>query len=450
MNRLVNLQDLKEIVDKNLTICKECNIDSLSLDETKKNGFASTLEICCVGCDDKMKASYQSLNYLDNKVADMPQITTTDKTNRMKYVRKAYIARVIHKSLILHKQRRIISSRRSRGNEDKNRTNLFSHQLNLRAYLSAFYTGTGGRDVGFRSNMLGIRGGKTWAKQANRHGLKANAKNLGLAAQIFKELMELEIRATITETLKKTYTDEEIDRYVSYFLDGKYEQLPTEIRKVGIIVSFDMGWQKRSTGRVYDSLSGHGFIIGVRTKNVIGFGLRKKGCSICSKANGKNVPAGAHKCQVNWSGSSGAMESSLALDLISDTYRKFGGNVFIEKVVSDDDSTMRSHCKNEKNGGKLVDTIPEPEFLADPSHRIKVMVKPIFKLCPSPPVKDPGRCKTIDCLRLKKYTGCMITKCRHLPLDKFVSKAKAPIKHVFGGVTVTGAGPKKSMMLLIK
>ena len=130
--------------------------------------------------------------------------------------------------------------------------------------------------------------------------------------------------------------------------------------------------------------------------------MRKKGCSICSKANTRNLPAEPHKCQVNWSGSSGAMESSLALNLISDVFKKYGGNVFVEKVVSDNDSTMQSHCKSEKKGGKLDDNIPEPMFLADPSHRIKIMVKPIFELCQSPPVKDPGRCKTINCLRLKK------------------------------------------------
>ena len=92
---------------------------------------------------------------------------------------------------------------------------------------------------------------------------------------------------------------------------------------------------------------------------------------------------------------------------------------------------MRSHCCHEENGGKLRDEIPEPEFLADPGHRIKVMLGPIFKLCTSPPVKDPGRCKMVDCCRLKKYTSCFISKNRCIPIDEFVKKAKAPVEYLF-------------------
>ena len=43
-----------------------------------------------------------------------------------------------------------------------------------------------------------------------------------------------------------------------------------------IDVAFDMGWQKRAGGRVYDFLSGHGFLIGQKTGKVISFGVLKK------------------------------------------------------------------------------------------------------------------------------------------------------------------------------
>ena len=45
---------------------------------------------------------------------------------------------------------------------------------------------------------------------------------------------------------------------------------------ISISVSYDMGWQKRPTGRIYDSLSGHGFFIGCLTGNVIMMGIMKK------------------------------------------------------------------------------------------------------------------------------------------------------------------------------
>ena len=93
--------------------------------------------------------------------------------------------------------------------------------MNLRAYLSALYTGTSGRELGFHSNMLGIRGGKTWARQANRHGAFANAKILSLAAEIFRKSLEMEIRETISDKLHTKYTADEIDNYATKFLDGK-------------------------------------------------------------------------------------------------------------------------------------------------------------------------------------------------------------------------------------
>ena len=38
-----------------------------------------------------------------------------------------------------------------------------------------------------------------------------------------------------------------------------------EREKVGLTVSYDMGWNKCSSGNRYDSLSGHAFIIGAYT-----------------------------------------------------------------------------------------------------------------------------------------------------------------------------------------
>ena len=56
--------------------------------------------------------------------------------------------------------------------------------------------------------------------------------------------------------------------------------------------------------------------------------------------------------------------------------------VGLELIVSDDDSTMRSHLKyveTDKHANLPV-SIPQPKFLRDPSHRIKMMVKDVFGL----------------------------------------------------------------------
>ena len=63
---------------------------------------------------------------------------------------------------------------------------------------------------------------------------------------------------------------------------------------------------------------------------------------------------------------------------------------------------MRSNIKHKGDKAKLPSNVPEPTFLADPTHRIKVMVRKIFgKAVKS---KKPQKIKTIDALRLKKYT----------------------------------------------
>ena len=45
------------------------------------------------------------------------------------------------------------------------------------------------------------------------------------------------------------------------FINEKWEDVPAHILKIGITVLYDMGWSKRSTGKVYDSLSVHAFIM---------------------------------------------------------------------------------------------------------------------------------------------------------------------------------------------
>ena len=56
----------------------------------------------------------------------------------------------------------------------------------------------------------------------------------------------------------------------------KEGDVPEELNTLGLTVSYDMGWQKRSTGGRYDSMSGHGFIIGCRSKKIIGVDVRGK------------------------------------------------------------------------------------------------------------------------------------------------------------------------------
>ena len=102
------------------------------------------------------------------------------------------------------------------------------------------------------------------------------------------------------------------------------------------------------------------------------------------------------------------MEAAVAMDLIVAVHDKMDSRVYCETLVSDDDSTMRSHLQHSENGGKLDNSIPQPDFLADPSHRIKVMAGSIFKLVKD--TKNPHECKNIDAMRVKNTSVATFTK----------------------------------------
>ena len=103
--------------------------------------------------------------------------------------------------------------------------------------------------------------------------------------------------------------------------------------------------------------------------------------------------------------------------------------VAVAEVVSDDDSTLRSYCSLIENGGSLRPGVREPKYLADPSHRAKVWVKPVFKMVKQ--TKKQDEVKKIDAMRLKKYITCYITQYREGDFEYFFKNALAPLEHLF-------------------
>ena len=79
-----------------------------------------------------------------------------------------------------------------------------------------------------------------------------------------------------------------------------------------------MGWQKRSSGRRYDSSSGHALIIGGRKKGIIGMVLYSKACRKCESAEKKGEEAEEHEFPKNFKGSSKSMEASAILKMVED------------------------------------------------------------------------------------------------------------------------------------
>lgn len=192
-----------------------------------------------------------------------------------------------------------------------------------------------------------------------------------------------------------------------------------------------MGWSKRSSGHRYDSLSGHAFMCGCRSGMIISAIITAKECRLCSYYEHQNKEPPDHDCPRNYTGSSKAMEPDAVLSLYDNMFYDSLKKIALRSIVSDDDSTMKALLKHPSNHkrGKLNPEIPEPSWLADPSHRTKVVAKYIFALAML--TKSKSTCTKIDAIRVKKYFGYMIKTNRNSTISEIKIASQAVIEHLF-------------------
>ena len=241
-----------------------------------------------------------------------------------------------------------------------------------------------------------------------------------------EEALQLEIKLTL-ETEGKSY-----EEWLA-LPDGEKDK-----QKPKLTVSYDMGWQQRSSGHKYASNSGHGFIIGGLSRKVVGMVVFSKLCSTCAQAEKVGGSPPTHECVKNFDGSSKSMEAEGIVQLVTEAFNT--RNFIVHVIISDDDSTMRAHLKHprlKKNNqpyadsrGRLPTEINEPSFLADPQHRVKVVAKAIFAillLCK----KDRCGCTKADALRIKTNWGYFLKQNRGEGLEKMIAMSQAPLEHMF-------------------
>lgn len=105
-----------------------------------------------------------------------------------------------------------------------------------------------------------------------------------------------------------------------------------EVVKVG--VSYDMGWRKR--GKKYDSSSGVGAAIGLKTGKVLNYATRNTMCRVCQQAEHDTTQVRPHDCRKNHQGSSKSMEANAAVQVFTEATSK---GVTYSTYVGDDDSS---------------------------------------------------------------------------------------------------------------
>jgi hypothetical protein len=273
------------------------------------------------------------------------------------------------------------------------------------------------------------------------------------AIQYVKELLNDSLIAEV-RAYASTSSDFNIEHWQECFtkaLPMKFDEMPK------LWVSYDMGWQKRSSGHRYDSHSGHAALVGTLTRKPITVSVLNKLCRICSRSDGESEPDMVHDCLINFDkeASSGSMEPhalvQMSQSLLDSHY------VLIDTIVADDDSSVRAQMKwsnadwmvhNNTNQapktwnetrkvfvkhpdhGKLKYPYPEPKFVGDPSHRTKLVGKHCFQLQAKRKDISKGTNK-VDALTIKKNFAYMVRQLSGLDESKWEDAGKAVIEHYF-------------------
>ena len=118
---------------------------------------------------------------------------------------------------------------------------IVDYEINLRAMMAAFYCGTDGQDIAKALSFLGILGGKSWEQVSTRHSPKMCEIISSVVNGEIQKSLEEEIRVTIREKLLKSkYKNDEIDKAITAFFAGDYDNIPALIKKVALTVTYDM------------------------------------------------------------------------------------------------------------------------------------------------------------------------------------------------------------------
>ncbi|XP_063448068.1 uncharacterized protein LOC134727616 [Mytilus trossulus] len=190
----------------------------------------------------------------------------------------------------------------------------------------------------------------------------------------------------------------------------------------GISVSTDTCWQKKGSGRSYNSLSGVATLIGKNTKTILHHAQRVSSCRICQSAKKKGDFARVHACKQNWSGSAKAMEADMVAQMVKDLV--VVEKINVSEIAGDDDST--GFEKRKKQMPHL-----EIEKTSDRNHIKKNVNSKLYELKNSKMHKELTQ-KVLD--SIQKNFSYMIDQNQGSE-DGIKNGLKAITEHMFGNHT---------------
>ena len=317
-------------------------------------------------------------------------------------------------------------------------------------YVLGFLTsGDGGVEAGRLLGLLGLPNSTTMEKRS----FTIIEKRIG---PMLQDLCKDILLENLDEEVAIYYGDETDNNGNVLFDLWKQRLLPRQ-QWPRLTIATDMGWQKRSSGRNYNSLSGHALFVATLTRKPICLATINKVCRYCKMWHIKHpidVPVPDHYCVVNHQGSSGSMEALAVLDMYIRLCRD--NQVTVETLVTDDDSTIKAKLKwsnadymlnnntdvlptiINSNGnvvtrpdcGGVPRDMPEPSYLADPNHRKKTLKGDLYRL-EKKVVAVKKTMTKCDCIRISTNFAYMARTLPTVPKDQFVDRGQAVLEHHF-------------------
>ena len=136
----------------------------------------------------------------------------------------------------------------------------------------------------------------------------------------------------ITNLCMEESKNEEISQTICEELYKEYKKGNLSSGEVELIVIYDMGWNKRSSGNKYDSISRYEIVLGVNLKKIMNFRCTSNCCRICAQVERTKVFV-EHKCPKKHDGSSKLMKSE-AIYRINQSEAIYRINLSVKSVAT--------------------------------------------------------------------------------------------------------------------
>ena len=232
-----------------------------------------------------MTKKYQKIKYLERCVPTLQHEERKRKQRQLKKLSHQFDS----VGSMFRSTRELDMTMTSYFNDTLSSKNALQYDINTRLYLAPFMMGNGFESCTAMMASLNMEGTVSTRRSFSRHQPTVTNDIRVVTKMAIKQAMDGEIKASILEQL--TADNVTIECAELLYSKWKSGEKVHEIQNVGLTVSFDMAWQKRGSGNRYDSISGHGIMIGGITKKVLGIIVYSMKCDKCSNARKKLHPS---------------------------------------------------------------------------------------------------------------------------------------------------------------